>query len=78
MAKIRVKRGTRAALDAAGLAEGLAAGEPYLITDEGRMAVGTSATAYAPVLVSDQARRITVSTTAPASPALNDLWLQIP
>lgn len=50
MAKIRVKRGTRAALDAAAVAEALAAGEPYLITDEGRLAVGTSAGAYAGML----------------------------
>jgi hypothetical protein len=43
---IRVKRGTRAQLDAAALANGLQSGETYLITDESRLAVGTSSNAY--------------------------------
>lgn len=47
MARIRLKRGTRAQLDAAAVANTLAAGEPYLITDEGRIAVGTGSGAYA-------------------------------
>ena len=46
MTAIRIKRGTRAQLDSAAGASQLVAGEPYLITDEDRMAVGTSATAY--------------------------------
>ena len=46
MASIQVKRGTRAQLEAAKPASGLAEGEPYLITDEGRLAVGTAANAY--------------------------------
>lgn len=45
-AGIRIKRGTRAQLDAAAVAGNLAAGEPYLITDEGRIALGLSASAY--------------------------------
>lgn len=46
MAAIRIKRGTRAQLNtAAGLSE-LAAGEPYLITDENAVAVGLTATTY--------------------------------
>ena len=49
MAKIFIKRGTRAELDAAASASGLAAGEPYLVTDEGRLAVGTATNAYADV-----------------------------
>jgi len=46
MAKIRFKRGTRAQLDSAAGANGLAEGEPYLVTDEGRMAFGLSASTY--------------------------------
>lgn len=46
MPGLRIKRGTRAQLDAAATAGQLAAGEPYLITDENRLAVGTSATSY--------------------------------
>lgn len=43
---IRVLRATRAALDAQAGASGLLAGEPYLITDENRLAVGTGTGAY--------------------------------
>lgn len=42
-----VKRGTRAQLTAAATANGLRAGEPYLITDEGRLAVGLAVGSYA-------------------------------
>ncbi|AFL75402.1 hypothetical protein [Thiocystis violascens] len=43
---VRIIRATRAALDAQAGASGLLAGEPYLIEDEGRIAVGTAAGAY--------------------------------
>lgn len=43
---IKVLRTTRANLDAQKAANGLIAGEPYLITDEGRIAVATAADAY--------------------------------
>lgn len=46
MAQIRIKAGTRAQLDAAALANGLAGREPYFITDENRIAVGVGANAY--------------------------------
>lgn len=46
MANIRIKRGTRAQLNAAATANQLNTGEPYLISDEGRSAVGTSAGTY--------------------------------
>ncbi|HRQ57666.1 MAG TPA: hypothetical protein PLN31_09615 [Azoarcus taiwanensis] len=46
MASIRFKRGTRAQLEAAATANGLAVGEPYLITDEERFALGVAANAY--------------------------------
>jgi len=42
MASIKIKRGTRAQLLAAGAADGLKVGEPYLITDDNRLAVGLS------------------------------------
>lgn len=46
MKKIQIKRGTRAQIDAAAAASGLVTGEPYLITDEARLAVATAANAY--------------------------------
>lgn len=43
----RVKRGTKSQLNTAAGSSGLAAGEPYLITDEGgRLAVGTAGNAF--------------------------------
>lgn len=47
MAILKVKRGTRVQLDTAGTALGLVQGEPYLITDEGRFAVGLTNATYA-------------------------------
>lgn len=46
MPSVRIKRGTRAQIDAAALAGGLFAGEVYLITDENRLAVGLTASTY--------------------------------
>ena len=46
MPSIRVKRGTRAQLDAASVSNLLLAGEVYLITDEKRLAVGLSSNSY--------------------------------
>jgi hypothetical protein len=43
---IQIKQGTRAQIEAARVAGQLKAGEPYLITDETRMAVGTSSSGY--------------------------------
>ncbi len=43
---IKLKRGTRAQLDAAAALGQLVEGEPYLITDEGRIAVGTSPSGF--------------------------------
>lgn len=47
---IQVRTGTRAQLEAAKTAGTLAAGEPYLITDESRLAVGTAADEYAAMM----------------------------
>lgn len=46
MASIQHKRGTRAALNALALADGLRSGEVYFISDEARIAVGTSSSTY--------------------------------
>lgn len=46
MARIFVKRGTRSDLDAAAIGGGLAEGEPYYVTDEQRIAVGTGTHGY--------------------------------
>lgn len=41
MATIRIKRGTRAQVTAAAGSNALQQGEPYLITDAARLAIGT-------------------------------------
>lgn len=46
MASIQIKRGTRAQIESAKTANGLLNGEPYLITDESRIAVGTGVSGY--------------------------------
>ena len=46
MATIKVKRGTRSAINTAASASGLNQGELYLITDENVLAVGTSSSTY--------------------------------
>ena len=46
MSSLKIKRGTRAQLDAAAAADQLKEGEPYLITDEKRLAVGLSSNSY--------------------------------
>ena len=46
MALLKIKRGTRAQLDAAVTGNTLVQGEPYLITDEGRIALGTGSNTY--------------------------------
>lgn len=52
---IRIRRGTRANLNALGTANNIAAGEPYLITDEGRFAVGLTANTYSAFLKQGEA-----------------------
>ena len=47
MPAVRIKRGTRAQIESAKTHGELAAGEPYLITDENRLAVGIAPNAYA-------------------------------
>lgn len=74
MASVQIKRGTRAQLEAAASASGLKVGEPYLMTDEQKLAVGLSAGSYQTAMRDDQ---IVVSRTAPPTPFLNQIWIQI-
>lgn len=53
MAKILIKRGTRAELDAAAGLSGLNSGEPYLVTDEDRLAWGVATDSYADAVIAD-------------------------
>lgn len=46
MSSIRIKRGTRAQIEAAAAEDGLRLGEPYLMTDEDRVVVGTGTGAF--------------------------------
>ena len=46
---LKVKRGTRSQIDSAAATASLIAGEPYLITDENRIAVGVSTSAFEPM-----------------------------
>lgn len=50
MAKIQIKRGTRAQVNAAAAASELLVGELYLITDENRLAVGLTISTYGEVV----------------------------
>lgn len=52
---IQIKRGTRAQLEAAKAAGQLKDGEPYLIIDENRIAVGTSPSGYSAFLKQGEA-----------------------
>lgn len=47
---LKIKRGTRAQLNSAVSSNSLNLGEPYLITDEGRLAIGTGSNTYADFL----------------------------
>lgn len=51
---IKIKRATRAQLNSAATAGQLVQGEPYLITDEDRIAVGLSTTTYKTMPTEDE------------------------
>lgn len=55
MPSLAHKRGTRAQIDAAAIANGLRNGEVYLITDEARLTVGTAANAHTPMAKQSEA-----------------------
>ena len=46
MSSLKIKRGSYAQLAAAATADQLKEGEPYLITDQGRIAIGTSTSTF--------------------------------
>ena len=83
MPSVRIKRGTRAQLTAAAGSNGLKQGELYHVTDEGRIDLGTgvgASTAMATKAEVDAKQpalgfSITVSTTAPSSPSVGDIWI---
>lgn len=70
---LKIKRGTRAQLNAAAAAGGLKAGEPYLITDENRIAIGLSTTGYETFAKPTAAEGITGGWTFYAQPNLISL-----
>lgn len=49
MPSIKVKRGTKTQIDAAAALNQLAEGEPYLMTDQQRFAIGIAANSYQPL-----------------------------
>jgi hypothetical protein len=55
MPSLSHKRGTRAQIDAAATANALRNGEVYLLTDEGRLTVGTATNAHVPVAKQSEA-----------------------
>lgn len=73
MAKVLVKRGTRAQLNTAAAASGLNQGEIYLITDEDKIAIGLSANTYQTYVKGDIA--ISVVSTLPGTPNANTLYI---
>ena len=61
---LKLKRGTRAQIDAGVTGNLLNLGEPYLITDEGRIAVGTGSNSYATFAKSSEIQPIDADLTA--------------
>jgi len=60
---LKIKRATRAQLNTAASGSNLVQGEPYLITDENRIAVGLSATTYETYAKESEAANIVTDTT---------------
>lgn len=75
MTKILIKRGTRTQLDAAKGSATLAAGEPYLVTDDATVAVGTAAGAYIDLPTIAGAKHIAVVATLPGTPDANTVYI---
>jgi hypothetical protein len=72
---LRIKRGTRAQLDAAKTGGTLAAGEPYLVTDDGTAAVGTGTGAYIDLLAVTGFKRAAVVETLPDTPNADTVYI---
>lgn len=77
--RIKIRSGTRAALDAATAASQLIQYEPLFITDEQRFGVATAVNAYATAAKEGEGggsgASLWVSTDPPANPALYPFWL---
>lgn len=61
---LKIKRGTRAQLNAAVTGNSLNLGEPYLITDENRIAIGTGSNSYADFAKLEEVQAIDADLTA--------------
>lgn len=70
---IKILRTTRANLNTQAGSGNLLVGEPYLITDEGRIAVALTTSTYEEFVKASELPH--VGTTAPASPSEGDLWV---
>lgn len=64
MPKLLLKRGTRAQINSAISSNGLNLGEPYLITDEGRLAVGTGSNTLVDFARKDEVQALDADLTA--------------
>lgn len=71
---IQIKRGTRAQIEAAADNDQLRDGEPYLITDEDRLAVGVSSSGYSSFAKLDELEDEKVAITPDGTPGY--LWGQ--
>lgn len=72
---IRIKRGTRSQLDAAKTAGTLAAGEPYLVTDDATIAAGTGTGGYIDLPAITGAKRIAVVSSLPGTPDASTIYV---
>lgn len=73
--QVKVKRGTKSQLDAAAAAGALELGEPYLITDQERIAVGLGRSSYSSMAKQSEVRNDVISgiPVQLSSPQANDV-----
>lgn len=72
---VKALRTTRANLDAQATAVNLIAGEPYLVTDDETLAVGTGTGAYIDLPAITGAKRIAVVSSLPGTPDANTIYI---
>lgn len=77
MASVKQKRGTLAAFLALAGSGSLVPGQVYHITDTKQIAIPTTASTY-DLWSRAGEQGLVVSATAPASPYLNQIWVQMP
>lgn len=78
---LQIRRGTRAQLAMLAAQAGLTVGEPFLITDEARIAVATATNAYTAAAKSTEIGGggvigADVSATEPVAPFVGQIWVQ--